>query len=141
MCAVRFFGIEISERLQSHLADFGFYPMPDTTRDGFGFAKRLSEIDDVPSIELDAVEWKSDDDVYDAFFRAVGAPEWHGRNFDALNDSIESSGINELEVPFRIVVRNVERAEDEARDFLKEFAALISAMNSRGCPVEMLLET
>jgi hypothetical protein len=28
---------------------------------------------------LDGSSWRTTDDVYDAFFRAVGAPEWHGR--------------------------------------------------------------
>ena len=37
---------------------------------------------------LNGAEWTTRDDVYDSFFRAVGAPDWHGRNFDALRDSI-----------------------------------------------------
>jgi RNAse (barnase) inhibitor barstar len=37
---------------------------------------------------MDGAAWNSEDDVYDAFFRVVGAPAWHGRNFNALNDSI-----------------------------------------------------
>jgi hypothetical protein len=37
---------------------------------------------------LNGVGWATRDEVYDAFFRAVGAPEWHGRNLDALADSI-----------------------------------------------------
>jgi RNAse (barnase) inhibitor barstar len=42
-------------------------------------------------------------DVYDAFFRAVGAPEWYGRNLDALADSIRGGSINQVEVPYRLV--------------------------------------
>ena len=37
---------------------------------------------------LDGANWISTDDFYDAFFEAVGAPSWHARNLDALNDSI-----------------------------------------------------
>jgi RNAse (barnase) inhibitor barstar len=48
---------------------------------------------------LDGSEWKTKDDVYNAFFRAVGAPEWHGRNLDALADSISGGSINQVEVP------------------------------------------
>ncbi len=46
------------------------------------------------------------DDFYDAFFAAVGAPIWHGRNRDALNDSISTGGINEVEIPYRLEVVN-----------------------------------
>jgi hypothetical protein len=45
---------------------------------------------------LNGAEWKTQDDVYDSFFRAVGAPEWHGRNFNALRDSIATGSINTL---------------------------------------------
>src|ERR1700758_165329 len=42
---------------------------------------------------LNGADWATRDDVYDAFFRAVGAPEWHGRNLDALADSIRGGSI------------------------------------------------
>ena len=51
-------------------------------------------------IILDSARWSTKDDVYDAFFRAVGAPEWHGRNFDALRDSIARGLINQVECPY-----------------------------------------
>ena len=35
-------------------------------------------------LALDGADWLTRDDVYDAFFRAVGGPEWHGRNFDGV---------------------------------------------------------
>jgi RNAse (barnase) inhibitor barstar len=37
---------------------------------------------------LNGADWATEDDVYDAFFHVVGAPEWHGRNLDPLADSI-----------------------------------------------------
>ena len=45
---------------------------------------------------LDGSTWQTYDDVYNAFFKVVGAPEWHGRNFDALIDSIEKGDIKLL---------------------------------------------
>jgi Barstar (barnase inhibitor) len=33
---------------------------------------------------LNGAGWATKDDVYSAFFHAVGAPDWHARNFDAL---------------------------------------------------------
>ncbi len=56
-------------------------------------------------IILDGARWSTKDDVYDAFFRAAGAPEWHGRNFDALRDSIAGGSINQVEVPYCLVIK------------------------------------
>ena len=37
-------------------------------------------IERMRQLVLNGADWTTKDDVYDAFFRAVGAPEWHGRN-------------------------------------------------------------
>jgi RNAse (barnase) inhibitor barstar len=47
----------------------------------------------------DGATWNRKDDVSDAFFSVVGAPSWHGRNLDALNDSIANDQIHEVEFP------------------------------------------
>jgi len=64
---------------------------------------------------LDAANWKNPDDVYDSFFAAVGAPSWHGRNFDALRDSIAGGDINQIEVPYRLVFQNLDQVGNGAR--------------------------
>lgn len=48
----------------------------------------------VRELILDGAGWKTRDDVYDAFFGAVGAPNWHGRNLDAVADGISGGSIN-----------------------------------------------
>jgi len=48
---------------------------------------------------LDGSTWNTRDHVYAAFFAAVGAPSWHGRNLDARNDSIATGQINQIELP------------------------------------------
>ena len=58
-----------------------------------------------PEIVLDGRHWQDANDFYDAFFTAVGAPKWHGRSLDALNDSIGAGQINRMETPYTIVVR------------------------------------
>ena len=89
---------------------------------------------------LDGVSWSTKDDVYDAFFRAVGAPEWHGRNFDALRDSIVGGSINQMEVPYRLVIKNYDRISGEAKGMADEFVDLIHELAAEGCPVEVLAE-
>jgi RNAse (barnase) inhibitor barstar len=57
-------------------------------------------------LAMDGATWNSKDDVDDAFFSVVVAPSRHGRNLDALNDSIANGQINEVEPPYRLVIVN-----------------------------------
>jgi len=91
-------------------------------------------------VVLDCEGWQTCDDFYDAFFAAVGAPSWHGRNFDALNDSICTGSINQVEIPYRIVVKNSSKAAAEAQQILKDFEKLIVQRASEGCRVSILIQ-
>ena len=91
-------------------------------------------------LALDGADWLTRDDVYDAFFRAVGGPEWHGRNFDALRDSISAGSINQLEVPYRIVIKNYDKISGEAKGMADDFVDLIYELAAEGCPVEVRVE-
>ena len=91
-------------------------------------------------LTLDGAGWTTNDDVYSAFFLAVGAPEWHGRNFNALNDSIASGSINEVEVPYRLVLKNYDLISGEAKKMTDDFVDLIHEIAARGCPVEVRLD-
>lgn len=53
-------------------------------------------------IELDATKWKRVPDFYDALLAAIGAPKSHGRNANALIDSMIWGGINAVEPPYTI---------------------------------------
>src|ERR1700744_2971866 len=88
---------------------------------------------------LDGCGWKISDDVYSAFFAAVNAPSWHGRNFNALVDSIETGDINAIEVPYRIVFKNFDLIQEEAKRTATDFVDLILEIAERGCPVEIEL--
>jgi RNAse (barnase) inhibitor barstar len=85
---------------------------------------------------LDGASWCSKDDVYDAFFKVVGAPSWHGRNLDALNDSIKG-GINSVEVPYRVIIRNFDLISAGAKKMADDFVELIHGLAVRGTPVEI----
>ena len=89
---------------------------------------------------LDGATWKCPDDVYDSFFRAVKAPEWHGRNFNALRDSIATGKINEVEVPYRLVIRSYDAVGHGARQMADEFVGLIHQLAAEGCPVEVRVD-
>ena len=86
---------------------------------------------------LNAEGWNSREDFYEAFFQAVGAPSWHGRNFDALIDSIEKGEINAVEVPYCIVIQNYDKIGIGARKIVSDFIDLIAEIAARGCPVQI----
>lgn len=140
MTAVRVFGILDSPALRRGFDQLGYKFVSASNDQGLLFSKPMSNLKEIPELELDATGWKVSDDVYDAFYKAVGAPSWHGRNFDALRDSIGTGAINKIEIPYRIIVRNFRTAGQQAADFLNVFASLVAEMNSDGCPVEMRIE-
>jgi RNAse (barnase) inhibitor barstar len=89
---------------------------------------------------LNASEWRTKGDVYKAFFLAVGAPSWHGANLDALNDSIGTGQINEIEVPYRLVFRG-KPVSAEAEEMMRDFMRLLTRLAENGCPVEFKVES
>jgi RNAse (barnase) inhibitor barstar len=89
---------------------------------------------------LDATHWNSDDDVYDSFFEAVGAPSWHGRNLDALNDSIAHGCINLIETPYTLIIKNYGKMGYGARGMAKKFVDFISELEERGTRVSIQVE-
>jgi hypothetical protein len=91
-------------------------------------------------VVLSAIGWRTADDFYDSFFRAVGAPPWHGRNFNALNDSIGTGDINQIEVPYRIVIRGLSWASADARTIAMDFEQLVYRLAEKRCPVEIVIE-
>jgi hypothetical protein len=99
--------------------------------------------DNVRELLIDASGWNSRDDIdiYDSFFRAVGAPEWHGRNFNALRDSIAAGSINEIEVPYRLIVLNYYAATSGAVPMAEEFFSLIRELEAEGVPVSIEIRT
>jgi RNAse (barnase) inhibitor barstar len=75
------------------------------------------------------------------FFSAVGAPEWHGRNLDALADSISGGSINQVEVPYRLVIKSYDRIGPHAKAMADSFVNLFRELAADGCPVEIRVES
>lgn len=140
MSAIRLFGINLCERLIEGMAELGFYPVSRTGWDGIGFSIPLDHIKEVREIRLDAASWQSEDDFYTAFFKAVGAPEWHGRNFNALYDSIGGGRINKVEVPYLLKLEKAQIANAHVDKLVRELSRLILNLQTNGCPVELRLE-
>jgi RNAse (barnase) inhibitor barstar len=91
-------------------------------------------------LTMDASEWRTLDELYLSFFRAVGAPDWHGRNLDAVRDSVGAGSINQIEVPYRLVVKNYRVVDPAMRETSDIFIEVIRELAQEGVPVEIRVE-
>lgn len=84
-------------------------------------------------IDLDARPWKTMDDFYDALLKAIGAPDWHGRNVNALADSMICGGINLLEAPYTIRILYVKSLPEAVRAHVSAAADTIQMVRDDVC--------
>ncbi|WP_432640056.1 barstar family protein [Albidovulum sp.] len=86
---------------------------------------------------MDASGWKDESDVWTAMSDALKFPDWHGRNLDALYDSL-GGGINGREAPFALVVSGLATAGPRARDLVGMIAAVFDDARDYGIPVTLV---
>lgn len=89
-------------------------------------------------IALDASAWQSVDDFYSALLPKLGAPAWHGRNLDALLDSL-SSDINDVAQPFGVQLQNSAGLPPSMAEFLREVVTVFQFARERGADVSITL--
>lgn len=58
------------------------------------------------NVILDWALIETEDDFYKLFFAQVKAPEWHGKNLNALSDSIIVGDVNGVEPPYTVISKN-----------------------------------
>jgi RNAse (barnase) inhibitor barstar len=80
-------------------------------------------------ISLHASGWRSPGDFYSALLPELGAPAWHGRNLNALQDSLYG-GINSVEPPLRVEVEGAESLPPDLRDFLSQVSSVFAEVAS-----------
>jgi RNAse (barnase) inhibitor barstar len=93
----------------------------------------------VDDIELDGRAWQTKDDFSQGFLAAVTAPDWHGRNLDALWDSNVGGNVNGRELPYRVVIHGCRHMGEEARQMVERFQTLIEEAKSEGHPVDIVV--
>ena len=107
--------------------------------EGISFRRPIDSLIGVGEIVLNARNWTASNDFYESYFLAVGAPDWHGRNLDALADSIATGSINRIEVPCRIVIDGLSQAASETRSTTVRVVELLRRLEAQGCPVAVTL--
>ncbi len=58
-----------------------------------------------------------------------------------MNDSIATGSINQVEVPYRLVIENYDKIGAGAKQMVDDFIDLIRTIRGGGCPVEIRVET
>ena len=91
-------------------------------------------------ILLNGPRWRSQDDFYDAFFLAVGSPKSHARHLDALADSICGGQINNVEIPYTLVVTGYDRMQEAARRFVDRVCRILLELKAEGCDIDVRIE-
>lgn len=72
-------------------------------------------------IELDAQSWKIYEDYAIALRMALGSPEWHGSSVNAFIDSMVYGGMNKINPPYKIIIKNTKNL---SKDIIEEIEAL-----------------
>ncbi len=70
-------------------------------------------------IELNAEKWKSVFDFYNALLSAIGAPAEHGKNPNALVDSMIWGGLNSVEPPYTIRISGTATLPNDVRNHIE----------------------
>lgn len=125
-------GAEFSDELSAAFSRYGYLPA-----EAVRYAKPFADLEDVRTLYLDAGDWVTANDFYDSFFRAVEAPTWHGRNFNALRDSIVTGGINNVELPYLITIQNLNTAKEQAKLVTARFVDFVETCQKDGYPVSI----
>jgi RNAse (barnase) inhibitor barstar len=78
-------------------------------------------------IRLEGSGWRSPEDFYSALLAQLGAPDWHGHNLDALEESLRDGDINQVGPPLKVIV---EHASTDMSDFLSRVAAVFKEVRA-----------
>jgi hypothetical protein len=82
-------------------------------------------------IELDARPWRTEGDLIEAVIAALRGPSWHGRNYNALRDSMVTGAINEVAPPYEIVITGTANANGEVDDAIRYFVDQVTGWATR----------
>lgn len=94
-------------------------------------------MDEVSHILLRPCEWQSKQDFYDELLPQIGAPDWHGRNLDAVADSLVTGQINTVEPPFVIEVQRLDESAKFARALVQVLAEIAEEASESGRRIGM----
>jgi len=93
------------------------------------------------TITLDGARWRSQADFYNALLDVIGDPGWHGRNLDALEETLRIGHVHTINPPFAIHISGAAVMAEEVRAYLDRFLALATDLRADGIVVDVTLES
>jgi RNAse (barnase) inhibitor barstar len=78
----------------------------------------------VKVVRCDLAGCATSEDVYAKILAGLQAPDWHGRNLDALWDSVTGVEINGLSPPYRVEINGYGVLQKELRDLVDRIEAV-----------------
>jgi RNAse (barnase) inhibitor barstar len=87
-------------------------------------------------IELDGSSWQTKEDFYLALLSALGAPEWHGHNLDAMEETLRGGDINRVNPPLSITFFGSQEMGAEAIVTARRFIDLCDDLANDGVPID-----
>jgi RNAse (barnase) inhibitor barstar len=86
-------------------------------------------------IVLDGSNWRSVEDFYAALLPALGAPDWHGHNLDALGNSLRGGDLSQLNPPLAITIAGIYAMTPDVERVVRSFAELADALAAEGTQI------
>ena len=91
-------------------------------------------------IELHADKWCTPLDFYEALLIALGAPEGHGRNINALIDSMVYGGICAMDPPYTLRITGTAKLPNDIKNEIDATVASIREAQGADGGVEFQIE-
>ena len=89
---------------------------------------------------LDGRNWQTELDLIEAVIAGVGGPFWHGRNYNALYDSLVVGSINGIDPPYDFIIKLPTDVRTEVAAAVSYFLARISEWRAAGAEVSARVE-
>jgi RNAse (barnase) inhibitor barstar len=89
---------------------------------------------------FDVSAFSSTQDFYALLLAGLGAPACHGKNLDALWDTISSDDINDVRAPFAVRFINVQNAQSELKSLVEKIREIFVEARMDGVDVACLIE-
>jgi len=89
------------------------------------------------------IDWgkiQTPEDYFSQLLPQVKAPDWHGKNLNALADSLVTGSINSIEPPFCLINLNVGSLKSELHDFFSGVKEIYEEANSNGRKIRVFSE-
>lgn len=81
------------------------------------------------TLTFDAARWVTFRDIYAAILPALGAPDWHGPNLDAVYDALVA-GHSRVPSPLELTIVNVSAASEGVRVYLDRLVTVFDDARS-----------